>query len=160
MAMPLNRSLAALGHAPVVIQGLLRGLDEDQIRAARDGGDGWNPIEVLCHLYDYDAIWQDRIASSRAANPPAFIAYPADELAIQNRYAEQAYADVLARFLERRRAFIAFAQTITQDEANARVGVHPQLGAIPVSEQLALMGLHDLNHIEQITRSLGLAERF
>lgn len=160
MTMPINRSIAALGHSPVVIQGLLRGFDETRIRQSRDGGDGWNPIEVLCHLYDYDGIWQERIASSSADNPPAFVPYPADELAIQNGYAEQSYEEALARFLERRRELIAFVKTISQDEANTRVGVHPTIGALPVSEQLALIGLHDLNHIEQITRALGLGERF
>ena len=159
MTFPLARGLLSIQQTPAILQALLRDVDETRARQARDG-DGWNVIEILCHLNDVEIVLGDRMKISSADNPPAFPPLDPDALAAQNRYSEQALAPTLAQWLERRRELIGYIKGLTADDTDARCGIHSSLGRITVSEQVGLLGLHDVNHIEQITRALGLADRF
>ena len=159
MTFPLARGLLSIQQTPVIMQALLRDVDEAHARQSRDG-DGWNVIEILCHLNDVEIVLGDRMKSSSADNPPAFPPLNPDELAQQNRYSEQSLAPTLAQWLDRRRELIAYLKGLTADDTDARSGLHSSLGRITVSEQVGLLGLHDVNHIEQIARALGLGERF
>jgi len=155
MPMSMERSLKAIQDTPVLMQALLRGVDEAQARAARDG-DGWNVTEVLCHLHDYDGIFRVRMESSARENEPTWVGYNPDQLAAEHHYADQAFAPTLAAFLERRREIVAFLKGLPAADYEERAGVHATLGRMTLTDQVVLMALHDVNHMEQIVRALGI----
>jgi hypothetical protein len=62
--------------------------------------------------------------------------------------------DQFERYVELRRQFIALIANCTEDQWSRR-GVHPESGVVTLLELAINVGLHDVNHIEQIVRALG-----
>ena len=57
-----------------------------------------------------------------------------------------------------RRGFVALFTGLAAEQW-ARIGVHPEMGSISVLDAATQLVLHDIDHTEEITRCLGLAER-
>ena len=87
-------------------------------------------------------------------NKPEFASTDPDGLAIQHDYTHQDIHDMYERFVERRKEFVAFLTPLHEEEWSRR-GVNSTAGVITVLELATNMGLHDLNHIAQMTVALG-----
>jgi len=159
VSFPIGRALLSIQQTPVLLQALLRDVDQARASQARDG-EGWNVVEVLCHLNDYEQIFSERIQSASGENPPSMAAYNPDEMAVEKRYAEQSLTATLEQLLERRRALVAFLKGLAPEEWEARAGIHPAIGKLTITEQVLIIPLHDVNHMEQMIRALGLGEKF
>lgn len=158
MAFPINRALMGIQHTPVLLETLLRGVDDERARQARDG-DGWNVTEILCHLSEYETFFTERIQTSSQTDPPRWTAYDPDALAREHHYAEQSFSATLAALLDKRRALVAYLNALPEADWS-RQGVHPTLGTISVLDQVLVVVFHDVNHMEQMARALGVGERF
>jgi len=89
-----------------------------------------------------------------AENKPEFPSVDQEALVTQHDYANQDIQDMLARFVQLRKEFVAFL-TPLQEEDWSRRGVHPSSGVITLLEHATNVPLHDLNHIAQMTVALG-----
>jgi hypothetical protein len=157
--MTKSRLVTQMSKTPTILLGLVHGLTNEQARAATDGPDGWAVIEIACHLRDFDGYFQQRCHMMLAEKNPDLPSFDHEAIAIDQKYIEQDLATVLAAYVDSRRRFIALVESL-DDEQLARPGVHPESGPITVLEQSFRSVLHDLDHTEQIARSLGRAERF
>jgi hypothetical protein len=63
--------------------------------------------------------------------------------------------EALNTYIEQRRRQIAIFEGLSAEQW-ARRGVHPQAGEHTVLEHAVNIAQHDVNHIEQIVRALGL----
>ena len=143
----LEKNRLTLGH-------IIARSSSEQAKSLRDGGDGWTPLEILCHLRDFDEIFLTRAQDMRAQDNPTFTVYDVDGLARERAYNEQSLTEVYAVFSAARARLIAFFEPLTVDEL-LRTGTHPWYGPFTILQQLIQIGHHDANHIEQMTRVLA-----
>lgn len=149
------RALRTLPQTPVFLELVLRGVDQAQALRATDGADGWCVLETLCHLNDYEGVFLSRMKRVLDEENPRFEA--ADHLAWveEHHYKEQVLSDVFEQYLSRRREMIALLKSLPE-EAWERNGVYADGTEANLAELAVNACLHDINHIEQISRSLGL----
>ncbi len=152
----LNRekALRSLRKNRVLLAGLLEGLDQQAALDLRDGPGGWCLLEILCHLTDFECIFAERARSMLTQDEPRFPHVDQLALVVANNYARQDLDATWQRWLQRREAFIIWLEGL--DEAQlARPGIHPETGAMTILHLAINTVLHDIDHMEQISRVLG-----
>ena len=136
-----------LGH-------ILQNVSEAQARELRDGPDGWSIVEIVCHLRDFDEIFYRRARMMLEQDHPKLPAYDHEAMAIERAYQQQRAATAYGELKASRRRFVDFFKSVT-DEAWQRGGIHPERGGFAMTDALMQVGLHDIDHLEQITRVLA-----
>ncbi len=149
-----EKTLLDLPRTPIILQTILQGVDQQRAISASDGPDGWNVVEIVGHLNDYDAIFLERTQAMIEGDAPALGSYDQEALVRQHGYAAQPLADVLASFLSRRRAYIDRLSGLSADQWQ-RTGMHPSWGKITVLDQALNVTHHDVNHIAQVIKTLA-----
>jgi hypothetical protein len=148
------KALRTLRKTPVILENLLRGVTQEQAVTLRDGPDGWSVLFVACHLRDFERIYRERIDAMLAEDHPTFAITSNDQLAEQNRYADQDLRAVLADMAQQRAGLLARLADL-DDTAWERTGTHPQQGPARVLDVAINIGLHDVDHIEQMIGCLA-----
>ena len=136
-----------LGH-------LLQDVSQELATTARDGDDGWTVLEVVCHLRDYDDIFYRRARMMLTQDQPDLPGYDHDALAIERNYNDQVLTEVFATLQQSRRRFVEFFAGLS-DADWERTGIHPERGLFSLTDAAMQVGLHDTNHLEQITRIIA-----
>lgn len=150
-----GRFIAALKRTPILLDSVLCGVTQERALAARDGDDGWNVVEILCHLRDYEEIFFARAKRIVAEDNPALEYFDHEVLAKERAYSSQDLDTVYRSLLATRQEFIAWLEA--RDETDwDRPGVHPESGDYTLLQQAMQVPLHDVDHIEQMARVLGL----
>jgi len=137
-----------------ILEALLQGVDQATGTSLRDGADGWNCVEVVCHLRDFELIWQERVRLMLAQSNPLLPVFDHEGDAIRKNYAAQNLAAVWAERTRLRRESVALMDGLAEMQWNCR-GVHPEAGQVDVLQLGMQMCLHDVDHAEQIARILG-----
>lgn len=145
----MQKSCDMLGH-------ILQRVTDQQARALRDGPDGWSIIEIVCHLRDFDQIFYNRAQMMQAQEQPQLPAYDHEALAIERAYQQEGLAEAYNTLKASRGRFIAFLAALTPEQWE-RAGVHPERDSFTMTDAAMQVGLHDLDHLEQITRVLAQA---
>jgi hypothetical protein len=148
-----SRLLDALRASPEVFEGLLRGVTQEQARAARGGDEQWSVVQVVCHLRDNEQFRLERIRLMRAQDNPYVAAYDQEKLAKDRNYAADDFRTALAAFLRVRSSVVAEFASLTAAEWE-RTGEHEEQGRITIADQLVRDVTHDAIHAAQIARQL------
>ena len=56
--------LRSMSRTPVILEGLLNGVDQGRATAATDGPDGWSVVEIVCHLREQKGLSQQDLAQA------------------------------------------------------------------------------------------------
>ncbi len=136
-----------------VLSNIFGNVTHEAATTFRDSGDGWTALEALCHLRDFDYVFQGRVERMLNEELPDLAPADHDQMVIDNRYNEQNLEEVLADFVAHRRGFIDLFKSLS-DEQWERYGNHPERESFSMTDALMQLGLHDVTHIEQITRTL------
>ncbi len=123
------------------------------VRDARDGDKGWTALEVLCHLRDFDNIFRMRAKIMRYQEYPNLPFYDHEKLAQDGNYNGQELSRVMAEFTRSRQYTIAFFEQLS-DDLWQRAGVHTERGHFTMVDAALQVGMHDVTHIEQLSRIL------
>jgi hypothetical protein len=151
-----TRHIALMAKTLAILQGIFAAADPAEIVTLRDPDDGprgWTPLEVLCHLRDFDEFFLGRARMMLAERHADLPGYDHERLAVERAYNSQAPADVLAALTESRGRAIEFYQALTAT-GWSRTGIHPARGYFTMTDAVMQVGLHDATHIEQIVRTL------
>lgn len=157
-----DRFLRALQQTPVILNGILHGVTQEQAATLRDpnpsasGGAGWTTTEVVCHLRDFETIFYERALLLLKEDRPEIPTFDADQLAVEGDYNNQNMRNALHAFHEARQKQVALFSEFTQQEWN-RTGLHHRFGVITLLDHAVHVATHDVSHLEQITRILGRA---
>jgi len=143
----MQKTCAALGH-------IVADISQEEATTLRDGADGWTIVEIVCHLRDFDGFFYDRAQMMVQQDNPMLPAYDHEALAIERQYNSQNLADTYAELQESRQRFVDFFQSL-DDAQWERTGVHPESGPFGMLGSLMQVGIHDADHLEQITRVLA-----
>ncbi len=150
-----DKALRAMEKTPLVLKYILHDLTNERAKQLAPTAKGWNALDVMCHLVDIEDIFFSRAKMMLNENKPEFPKTDPDALAIQHDYAHQDIHDMYERFVDRRKEFVAFLTPLHEEEWSRR-GVHPSSGLITLLELATNVGLHDLNHLAQMTEALGV----
>jgi hypothetical protein len=145
-----------LRRTNIILNDILRGLSQADAVAHRDGPDGWNVLEIVCHLRDLEDIYRRRAEQMVAEDNPAVLPFDVPGAVIANDYAHADLAEALSAWNERRAAYLAYLSGLTTQQWE-RTGVHPAYGPYTVLDAALRTTLHDVNHTEQVLKALRRA---
>lgn len=151
-----ERQIASMRLTCEILSHILRNVSVEDARAWRDGSDGWSIVEIVCHLRDFDEIFQDRARMMLELDHPQLPAYDHEALAIERNYQAESLADAYDALKASRERFAAFFEALTPAEW-ARRGLHPERDSFSMTDALMQVCAHDLDHLEQITRVMAQA---
>ena len=156
--MTTDRRIINAQKTQVVLNGLLKGVDQTTAGTRRDPADGdkgWTVLEVMGHLLDFEILCNERISGIVAEE--GFVLKPinVDTLPIEHDYQGQQLADVTAARAEWRAKNLALLETLAPEQW-ARNGVHPTRGPISIEAIALQFTTHDVDHLDQLVRILGL----
>lgn len=131
-------------------------LSAEQARELRDGPQGWSIVEIVCHLRDFDEIFYQRALMMLNEEQPKLPAYDHEAMAIERGYQEQDFNEAYLTLRRSRRRFCDFFASLSPQQWQSG-GHHPERDSFDMTDAAMQVGLHDLDHLEQITRVLASA---
>lgn len=143
-----------LARTPSVVRDLLGGLSPGWVDG-RESGDAWSPYQVLGHLVHIDeSDWIDRtqVILRHGTGQPF---EPVDREAGFTRFSGWSVGELLDRFAEVRAANLVTLDELVSADELGREGVHPDFGPVTLSQLLATWVVHDLNHLNQIVKTMA-----
>lgn len=152
-----ERYVLGLRKTPVLLNSLLRGVSQEQAETLTDGPGGWNAAEALCHLRDFAPVALERTRLILERDNPALPDFDPQENAKLRDYKHADVANELALFIASRKELVALLEGLSSEQWQ-RTGVHSNYGASTLLEFTIHTFWHDINHAEQITRTLQLSE--
>jgi hypothetical protein len=155
MQFQLDQSIEVLAHTPSVLDALLRGKSPGWLNC-RKSPDAFSPIDVVGHLMLADETdWLPRVRMILAGHTHTPFE-PFDRFDFQRLIAGKSIESLLNDFATLRSQSI---QTLTSlqitEEQLDLPGTHPEFGPVTLRELLATWVVHDLNHIQQIVKTMS-----
>jgi len=86
---------------------------------------------------------------------PQLSAYDHEAMAVERAYQQETLAEAYCELKAARGRFIDFFKSLTAEQWE-RGGVHPERKSFTMTDAVMQVGLHDIDHLEQITRVLSL----
>ncbi len=153
MDFSLEGSSAVLVRTPETLRTLL--LDLPEAWTMSDEGPGtWTPYQVVGHMaHIEESDWMDRTLTMLAEERPAF--EPVDREAGFARYEGWSMVELLEHFGELRSANLEQLTRLVSINDLDRIGVHPSFGEVTLRQLLASWVVHDLNHLDQIVKTMA-----
>jgi hypothetical protein len=150
----LESGTALLTRTPASLKALLSGLPEEWTTS--DEGPGtWSPYQVVGHLTHIEECdWMDRTTGILAEGGPHPFE-PVDREAGFSRFVGWSMAELLEHFGAVRASNLEQLTTLVSVDDLGRIGLHPTFGEVTLSQLLAAWVVHDLNHLDQIAKTMG-----
>jgi hypothetical protein len=155
MKQNLELTIAMLARTPAALDALLRDLPEEWTRS-KEGPNTWSATDVVAHLVhcEHDD-WPPR--ARVILQPDGDHVFPPFNREEHVRYSSgkslhqllDEFAQARARNLDELRAL-----NLTPSDLE-RLGSHPALGEVTLSQLLATWAAHDMTHLHQISRVLA-----
>jgi hypothetical protein len=154
MDFSLDDAADVLSRTPGALNELLRNLPGEW--TVSDEGPGtWSPFQVVGHMAHIEASdWMDRTVKILAEGEPPLLE-PVDREAGFVRYEGWTLNEVLDDFAATRTANLAQLESLVSVNDLERLGVHPTFGAVSLAQLLAAWVVHDLNHLDQIFKTMA-----
>lgn len=151
----LNKSIELLERSPRTYRALFYDLkyDWDQIN---EGDNTWNAFNIIGHLiYGEMTDWIPRakIILSTEIKDKTFEPY--DRYAQNSLFKGKSTNELLDKFEELRTKNLDELKSwnLTSDDLK-KEGIHPELGPVTLQELIATWTIHDMGHLNQISRVL------
>ncbi len=150
----LELGTSVLRRTPASLSALLFDLPDEWTKT--DEGSGtWSPYQVVGHMTHIEECdWMDRTITILAEGGP-HVFDPVDREAGFARFAGWPMFELLERFREVRSSNLEqLAELVSVDDLEQK-GIHPTFGEVTLSQLLAAWVVHDLNHLDQIAKTLA-----
>lgn len=151
-----ERYIRLISKTPVILQALIGNVSQQQATQLTDGPGGWSVVETICHIRDFGDVCLERARLILSEDGPQLANLNPTDRAVERDYANQNLADEFAAYVAARQALVTLLQDVTGEQW-ARYGVHANFGQITLLNLLVFIVGHDVDHIEQIARTLKLA---
>jgi hypothetical protein len=154
MEFNVNRSIEILSATPAVLEQWLGGLSDDWIYS-NEGENTWSPHVVVGHLiYADETNWIARARKILSDVDNLF--EPFNRQAQFELYNDKDIRELLTRFaVVRKNALKELSSLELNEKTLSRTGIHPEFGKVTLSQLLSTWTVHDLDHINQISRVLA-----
>ncbi len=150
------RSVEILQQTPYSLTRMLEGLSPEWTESSGDR-ENWSPYDVIGHLiHGEETDWIPR-AEIILAQGENRIFTPYDRVAQFERSRSRSLDDLLTEFAYIRNINVEkLVRWQLKPDQLALKGLHPELGEVTLAQLLATWVVHDLNHIQQITKYLAI----
>ncbi|MCI0415610.1 DinB family protein [bacterium] len=159
MTFDLNQAIKLLEKTPAILIALCDDLPEPLIRS-NEGPGTWSPFDVIGHLIHgekTDWIPRTKIILEHGESRPFD---PFDREAMFVSSEGKSVQALLQEFDHLRRQNLTDLQMLKLAFGDlARTGTHPALGKVTLEQHLASWVVHDLDHINQIFRTIAKHQR-
>ena len=148
--------LATYSSGPALLRESVRGLNAEQVRLAAPPG-RWSPLEVVCHIADFELVYADRMKRVVAEDRPTLFGGDPDQFAAKLAYGQRDLEEELAVIDSVRKHVVRFLQTLDAT-AFDREGIHSTDGPISLATLLKRIAGHIPHHVEFVRQkrlSLG-----
>ena len=152
----LSDLINILSRTPIVLSTFLKDLPDDWINN-NEGPETWSPYDIIGHLIHGEKTdWIPRVKIILdKTNIRAFDLF--DRFAQFENSKGKSLTDLLKEFSELRHQNIITLQSLNISDKDLKsTGIHPELGQITMKQLLATWVVHDLTHINQISRVMAL----
>jgi hypothetical protein len=155
----LAEAISVLAATPATLRALLEGLADDWLDFKEDP-EAWSPHTVLVHnIHNERTNWIPR-ARVILSEEPIRRFPPFRQLPEEGQFADAQVGQLLAQFADLRRESLSALQSLDLRPGDyAREAEHPVLGTVNLRQLLATWVVHDLNHLDQIAKSLAARYR-
>ena len=155
MNFDLNDGIAVLSRTPATLRALLQDLPQGWIKS-NEGPETWSPFDIVGHLIHGERTdWIPRAQIILEQSEDRRFT-PFDRFAMFRESEGKSLREMLDEFQELRTASLAaLASWDLQDEHMKLEGIHPEFGAVTLSQLLATWVVHDLSHIAQTARVMS-----
>lgn len=155
MKFKLHEAIEILSRTPSVLEILLTGLPEDWI-ISNEGEESWSPFDIVGHyIHGEKTDWIPRmeIILGDATNKTFT---PFDRFAQFENSIGKNLNQLLSEFKELRKENLLRLSSADLSEADLdKEGIHPHFGKVTLRQLLSTWVVHDLAHINQISRVLA-----
>jgi hypothetical protein len=150
----IAETLEILRRTPVVLETLLKGLSKEWVNR-NEGDNTWSPHIVMGHLiFSEEHNWIPRLKKILSVTQNQFT--PFDRFAQLTLYKDASTDDLLRKFSDARKESLLTLGTVSlSNEKLKMTGIHPELGEVTLSQLLSTWTVHDLDHINQISRVMA-----
>jgi hypothetical protein len=155
MEFQLSQAIEILSRTPAVVETLLAGLSDDWTMH-NEGSDTWSPYDIIGHYIEGEKNdWITRmeiiLSDKTERNFKPF-----------NRFAQfgdskgKSLSQLLDQFKQLRKdnLFKLQSANLTEDDLD-RTGTHPHFGTVTLRQLLSTWVVHDLSHINQMSRVMA-----
>jgi hypothetical protein len=151
----LAEATAVLTRTPATLNTLLRGLPNIWVHR-NEGKDTWSAFDIVGHLiFGERTDWMPR-ARIILENGEARPFDPFDRFAQTRESQGKSLEQLLDEFARLRKESLTELQTLNlQPQDLTRLGRHPALGTVTLSQLLATWTVHDLTHLHQLSRVIA-----
>ena len=143
----------ALTATPPAVRAIVEGAAPEAMQF-RESAEGWTPHDVLCHIADGEVSdWRPRVGLIMGDGDKRFT--PFDRTSGHRRYGAWTVPALLDEFDRLRDDNLTYLASLNlDDERLKRTGIHPEFGTVTLDQLLSTWVVHDLAHINQLTRIL------
>jgi hypothetical protein len=151
----LREAVCVLEQTPAAVAALLGNLPPPWL-TFQEQPEAWSPLTVLIHfIHNERANWIPRARVILAADGPRQLP-PFRQMPENATEAGQSIAELLREFAHLRDESLAVLRGFDLQPSDLeREAVHPVLGRVNLRQLLATWLVHDLNHIQQIAKTLA-----
>ena len=146
--------LVMQGAAPITVARLIEGVREDMLHQ-KPAPQKWSVVEIIAHLAEDELTSSWRYRQMLEHNGVSLMGFDQDLWARLGDYASWNARDALEMFRLLREANLRLLHRLSPAEWE-REGHHAERGRMAVRELARHMAAHDINHIRQIERILGV----
>jgi hypothetical protein len=151
----LKEAQQILSNTPKVLRALLANLNDNWINV-NEGDNTWSPYDILGHLIHGEKTdWIPR-AKIMLSDSPNKTFTPFDRFAQFKSSEGKSIDDLLVEFETLRAQCIEDLISFDlKDEDFIKTGIHPEFGTVNLRQLLSTWIIHDLSHINQMTRVMA-----
>lgn len=131
---------------PELLRNSVAGLSAEQIRTPAPPG-RWSPLEVVCHLADFETIYADRIKRILAEESPLLLSGDPDLFAASLSYADRDLDEELALITAQRGQIVRILRGHPAADFH-RPGRHSVDGPVSILTLLKSVGNHIPHHVD------------
>ena len=154
MEFEVESAREVLRKTPYVLHVMLVDLPDAWVHGS-EAPDAWSPYQVCGHLLHIEeSDWLDR-TKVILAHGTSTVFEPVDREAGFVRFAGWSARELLDRFAITRKANLEELAALVGPADLDRRGVHPNFGAVTLAQLLATWVVHDLNHVNQIVKTMA-----
>jgi hypothetical protein len=151
----LDEAMEILRRTPGTASAMLGGLS-DEWTAGGEDEENWAAFDIVGHLiHGEETDWMPRAEIILAQGENRTFA-PFDRLAQFDKSRGKTLEELLGEFKKLRTENLErLASWNLSDKQLELKGTHPELGEVTLAQLLATWAVHDLNHVDQISRRLA-----
>lgn len=159
MEFQLKHALEILEQTPQILHSLIGGLSDPWI-LTNEGPDTWSPFDVVGHLIhgeETDWIPRGKIILEHGETQTFT---PFDRFAFFEKSKGKTLHELLETFARLRKENLRVLEELKLEPSQFELkGTHPEFGPVTLGQLIATWVVHDLDHIEQIVRTMAAQYR-